>query len=94
MWVDTDIAEPSYNDQIVKVKVNSLMGSYTTYAWYNHEDYSWYIKDGVCDGACLDDLVYRWKMPLLKHNILLLKLKLKYEILHKMSLPLKKYKWR
>lgn len=63
MWISTDIAEPSYNDQIVKVKVASFSGDYITYAFYNHRELVWYDKDG----NCLNDNVYQWKISLMKN---------------------------
>lgn len=58
MWIDTDIAEPSYDNQIVKVKVADLTGNYITEAYYNHMEQKWYNKDGYC----LNDNVYQWKI--------------------------------
>lgn len=63
MWIDTDIAEPSYDNQIVKVKVADFSGDYITNAYYNHKEQKWYRKDGIC----LNDNVYKWKIPLLKY---------------------------
>lgn len=47
MWIDTDIAEPSYDNQIVKVKVADFSGDYITNAYYNHKEQKWYRKDGI-----------------------------------------------
>lgn len=63
MWIDTDIAKPSYDNQIVKVKIADFAGNYITYAYYCHKEGRWYMKDGIC----LNDSVYQWKMSLLKN---------------------------
>ncbi len=62
MWISTDIAEPSYDNQIVKAKVADFAGNYTTDAYYNHREQKWYSKDGVC----LIDNVFQWQIPLFK----------------------------
>lgn len=59
MWIDVDIAEPSYDNQIVKVKVADFSGNYITEAYYNHMEQKWYRKNGIC----LNDNVYKWKIP-------------------------------
>jgi len=65
MWIDTDIAKPAYDKQIVKVKVADFSGDYITNAYYNHREGKWYNKDG----NCLNDNVYKWKISLLKLGV-------------------------
>lgn len=56
-WVNTDKAIPSYDEQLVKIKVADSAGDYITEGWYNHEEQKWYSAGGFC----LDDNVYAWK---------------------------------
>ena len=56
-WIDVDKAIPSFDGQIVKVKVADLTKNYVTDGYYNHREQVWYSVDGYC----LNDNVYEWK---------------------------------
>lgn len=57
-WIDVDKAIPSFDDQIVKVKVADYCYDYITDGYYNHKEEVWYSVDGYC----LHDNVYAWKI--------------------------------
>lgn len=56
MWIDTDIAIPAFDKQIVKIKVADFAENYVTEGYYNHREQVWYDKNG----HCLNDNVYKW----------------------------------
>lgn len=62
MWISTNIAEPSFDKQVVKVKVADFYCNYITEAYYDHNEMKWYNKEG----SCLNDNVYKWDLPLFK----------------------------
>ena len=56
MWIDTDIAIPAFDKQIVRIKVADFTENYVTEGYYNHREQVWYDKNG----HCLNDNVYKW----------------------------------
>ena len=56
MWIDTDIAIPAFDEQIVKIKVADFAENYVTEGYYSHREQVWYDKNGYC----LNDNVYKW----------------------------------
>lgn len=56
-WLDVDKAIPTFDNQIVKIKVADFNKNYTTLGFYNHKEQVWYS----IQGDCLNDNVYKWK---------------------------------
>lgn len=75
-WVNTDKAIPSYDEQLVKIKVADSAGDYITEGWYDHEEQKWYSADGFC----LDDNVYAWKHTIPTKESYKIKRRFRYEL--------------
>lgn len=56
-WIDTNLAQPAFDEQICMLKVADFKTDYITRGYYNHREMCWYTVDGYC----LNDNVYAWK---------------------------------
>lgn len=59
-WVSTQVALPTYNNQIVLAKVKDSFGRYMTKAHYNANKEYWFDEKG----RCLKNNVYEWAIEM------------------------------
>lgn len=62
-WIDIDVAIPSYDRQLVEIKVADSE-EYISSGYYDHREQIWYSFDGFC----LNNNVYEWRPLNIKNN--------------------------